>query len=139
MEERSEVMDFSFKVLTDKVTLIVYRHHNTRLVNIWLYLKVFSPESWIFLLILSIILAVAFQGIVQFGPERLHQESDSEEFQFLNGLALVYLTLFQKDYPITKLRMETKILFITTCLSTCLLYTSPSPRDRQKSRMPSSA
>ena len=24
-------------------------------------------------------------------------------------------------------------------LNTCLLYTSPSPRDRQKSRMPSSA
>ena len=24
-------------------------------------------------------------------------------------------------------------------MSTCLLYTSPSPRDRQKSRMPSSA
>ena len=27
----------------------------------------------------------------------------------------------------------------TTYLLTCLLYTSPSPRDRQKSRMPSSA
>ena len=27
----------------------------------------------------------------------------------------------------------------TACLSCCLLYTSPSPRDRQKSRMPSSA
>ena len=26
-----------------------------------------------------------------------------------------------------------------TCFSICLLYTSPSPRDRQKSRMPSSA
>ena len=25
------------------------------------------------------------------------------------------------------------------CAGTCLLYTSPSPRDRQKSRMPSSA
>ena len=25
------------------------------------------------------------------------------------------------------------------CLAVCLLYTSPSPRDRQKSRMPSSA
>ena len=25
------------------------------------------------------------------------------------------------------------------CVDTCLLYTSPSPRDRQKSRMPSSA
>ena len=28
---------------------------------------------------------------------------------------------------------------ITASYSTCLLYTSPSPRDRQKSRMPSSA
>ena len=29
--------------------------------------------------------------------------------------------------------------FDKTILNTCLLYTSPSPRDRQKSRMPSSA
>ena len=29
--------------------------------------------------------------------------------------------------------------FIYGALGTCLLYTSPSPRDRQKSRMPSSA
>ena len=29
--------------------------------------------------------------------------------------------------------------YITTYFMTCLLYTSPSPRDRQKSRMPSSA
>ena len=27
----------------------------------------------------------------------------------------------------------------TSLIQTCLLYTSPSPRDRQKSRMPSSA
>ena len=29
--------------------------------------------------------------------------------------------------------------FIDTVYDACLLYTSPSPRDRQKSRMPSSA
>ena len=29
--------------------------------------------------------------------------------------------------------------FTTIQVGTCLLYTSPSPRDRQKSRMPSSA
>ena len=28
---------------------------------------------------------------------------------------------------------------LTSIINTCLLYTSPSPRDRQKSRMPSSA
>ena len=31
------------------------------------------------------------------------------------------------------------VIFIFTSSFTCLLYTSPSPRDRQKSRMPSSA
>ena len=30
-------------------------------------------------------------------------------------------------------------IIVTFLISTCLLYTSPSPRDRQKSRMPSSA
>ena len=32
-----------------------------------------------------------------------------------------------------------KVVGIATCDMGCLLYTSPSPRDRQKSRMPSSA
>ena len=31
------------------------------------------------------------------------------------------------------------LLWMNRRFSTCLLYTSPSPRDRQKSRMPSSA
>ena len=34
--------------------------------------------------------------------------------------------------------VNTELLLIFTC-KICLLYTSPSPRDRQKSRMPSSA
>ena len=34
---------------------------------------------------------------------------------------------------------ETALLEILDGVYTCLLYTSPSPRDRQKSRMPSSA
>ena len=32
-----------------------------------------------------------------------------------------------------------KVVEDTPVLTACLLYTSPSPRDRQKSRMPSSA
>ena len=35
--------------------------------------------------------------------------------------------------------LAVKDLFCTENVKTCLLYTSPSPRDRQKSRMPSSA
>ena len=38
----------------------------------------------------------------------------------------------------THLKLEEKVA-IKVLLGDCLLYTSPSPRDRQKSRMPSSA
>ena len=41
------------------------------------------------------------------------------------------MDMFFKELPITK---KKRIHF-----HSCLLYTSPSPRDRQKSRMPSSA
>ena len=47
-----------------------------------------------------------------------------------SGFKLIVSSLFaDSDYPSTFLRQN----------SNCLLYTSPSPRDRQKSRMPSSA
>ena len=35
--------------------------------------------------------------------------------------------------------MAARVEELGTLISNCLLYTSPSPRDRQKSRMPSSA
>ena len=35
--------------------------------------------------------------------------------------------------------MSSEARLLADQLNTCLLYTSPSPRDRQKSRMPSSA
>ena len=43
--------------------------------------------------------------------------------------------------PVTSaiIRVVTSPLMTDEELNTCLLYTSPSPRDRQKSRMPSSA
>ena len=56
------------------------------------------------------------------GGLRDHSPHSKEQ----NGVALVVVLLF---------------LVAITGISvwTCLLYTSPSPRDRQKSRMPSSA
>ena len=40
---------------------------------------------------------------------------------------------YVKDHPSGKVKIA------LTDIDGCLLYTSPSPRDRQKSRMPSSA
>ena len=38
-----------------------------------------------------------------------------------------------------KILIVSYVCFSSNGVNTCLLYTSPSPRDRQKSRMPSSA
>ena len=40
------------------------------------------------------------------------------------------------DRMLTAIGLSEETVYIT---NTCLLYTSPSPRDRQRSRMPSSA
>ena len=45
----------------------------------------------------------------------------------------------QQDFLNNSIPTESPQLPEQAAYSTCLLYTSPSPRDRQKSRMPSSA
>ena len=61
-----------------------------------------------------------------------------------NNLAYFQSKINAEIDPICRLchqANETLHHLMTDCeaTSTCLLYTSPSPRDRQKSRMPSSA
>ena len=50
------------------------------------------------------------------------------------GFGVVWMA--EQEQPVRR-RVALKIIKIG--MDTCLLYTSPSPRDRQKSRMPSSA
>ena len=53
----------------------------------------------------------------------------------LNDLKLIPLLSIKKHFS----EFENKVYTNNNELHFCLLYTSPSPRDRQKSRMPSSA
>ena len=66
-----------------------------------------------------------------------------QESQMIQGtvLAVIYQNP-ENGYCVLKVRTEqgeTVTVVGTIPMSVCLLYTSPSPRDRQKSRMPSSA
>ena len=65
-------------------------------------------------------------------PEILLIAAPHEEWpQHVKALTAGRLVALQLD-PNAPLATDTR-------LESCLLYTSPSPRDRQKSRMPSSA
>ena len=56
------------------------------------------------------------------------------------GMEVIYLGLRQTpEMIVSSALQEDADVIALSSLNNCLLYTSPSPRDRQKSRMPSSA
>ena len=69
-----------------------------------------------------------------FGGQSTIDGTSSDDRQSDLGWAL------SMGIPITRnFGLKLTYIGIRTLTNTCLLYTSPSPRDRQKSRMPSSA
>ena len=60
-----------------------------------------------------------------------------------SGKMMIIVIWWQRKILVTHPKdcklMKTPFLFLSRCLYSCLLYTSPSPRDKRQSRMPSSA
>ena len=77
--------------------------------------------------------------IVDYGPlwETMRRNNVTQYQLLQSGIDNHTLDSLKKNRNITMLTLE-KLCKIIGC-TPCLLYTSPSPRDRQKSRMPSSA
>ena len=71
------------------------------------------------------------------------RDPSRRDFLAASAISLIGLALGSRDEE----QMESDLLYVGTYtertqsegIYLCLLYTSPSPRDRQKSRMPSSA
>jgi len=86
-------------------------------------------------------IGTSWRSGTRFGPKQLRQESamirpyniqtGAAPFDALNCADL-------GDIPINTFSLSDTIRIITDTYS-CLLYTSPSPRDRTRTRMPSSA
>ena len=68
---------------------------------------------------------------------------DENEWRQLRGhrIAMIFQEPMPALSPLMRIgqQIEEVMLVHTNMTANCLLYTSPSPRDRQKSRMPSSA
>ena len=81
-----------------------------------------------------------------FSTDLAANRSEAEQKVAAGGIDLVVLDVMLPDGSGLDLCRELKdrrpdlaIILLTALKEDCLLYTSPSPRDRQKSRMPSSA
>ena len=84
-----------------------------------------------------LLVAVALFGTIKLGARRwLHVGIDIQPSEFMKIVTPMMLAWFFQ-HRAGQLRWQAYC--IAALLLICLLYTSPSPRDRQKSRMPSSA
>ena len=90
-------------------------------------------NTWEFNLVMYLVFNVVFLQSYKAAVKSANNESAAAvTLQAIAGFAaLVIAPIFVFRWPTS---VETYLL-----LGVCLLYTSPSPRDRQKSRMPSSA
>ena len=104
-------------------TWTLYVKEVLRFLNVWAQ-TLFSPliSSLLFLLVLSLAI----------GTER--EEVLGVSFITFLAPGLIAMQIIQQAFS-----HSSSSLMIKKIDGTCLLYTSPSPRDRQKSRMPSSA
>ena len=74
-------------------------------------------------------------------PNEEVKVEEKEKFKGSDNVHIVkykHLKYLSKDFPLNP-KEEKKNCYLMIFFKDCLLYTSPSPRDRQKSRMPSSA
>ena len=99
-------------------------------------MNLFSGLDWIVLAIYFFILLGIIWWVVQ-------QKQDSTEEYFLAGRNLGWFVIGASIFA-SNIGSEHIVGLAGTAANSgmvmgCLLYTSPSPRDRQKSRMPSSA
>ena len=82
-------------------------------------------------------------GLLTFGipPFKLEKDVVRTRRQILEemGVEFVLGTTVGEDVPFQTLVDDYDAVFLGMGTYTCLLYTSPSPRDKRQSRMPSSA
>ena len=95
-------------------------------------LEFFSSMAVAFIVLILVFLCIRFSGQGKFATHGGTNPSD---------VKCIYTSVWP-DNEYTRLICEPEsgtIEYILDGSNACLLYTSPSPRDRQKSRMPSSA
>ena len=84
---------------------------------------------------------IDFEKVQFFMNESMKQNTNSSFKQVINKRRNDVSRLIQLDAELQKLESSQKVenLFLSGQILACLLYTSPSPRDMRRSRMPSSA
>ena len=114
---------------------------------VWLATHSFSDHEIGIILAVPMVVRVLVAPVVAMIADRLKERADvllwSGCLSLLTAIALFWTTTFWPVTIVYALQGATFAPYVpvveSIVISGCLLYTSPSPRDRTRSRMPSSA
>ena len=99
-----------------------------------------NPLTWVLVIIMLLPCFLGLWYYYEFADERQFEEIDGEKVYYGNDGDLRHVELREAFLNLSSLFIVKFIgVLLAIMFSSCLLYTSPSPRDRSLSRMPSSA
>ena len=116
---RAQSVDFTRILLHYEVGVTLPRT-DTVFINYLVYVDVFFANLWFTIAGMAITLSTCFFIIALQRGNRITE--DPERFGILNSFALVFLIFLQRDYPINKSGISTRILYFTTCASAFLIF-----------------
>ena len=120
--ERSLAIDYSTTFYQGILTMVTKATSGKPTMDYLVYVGIFSVRVWV-LYISSTCLGVGIlYSISKLKIERFHSVNDYEDFGFFNALALGFLIFLQLEYSITKKSLITKLVFMTMCFSSFLIF-----------------
>ena len=109
------MLDFTSTLFLDSVTGIIKRPSGAPALNVWVFLKVFQREAWLFIFSMSTALAL----FICWAESVLGQKEYAVK---VNGFVLVFHLLLQLGYPYHFHSTGSRMLFITVAGFTVVAF-----------------
>ena len=117
------MIDYTIPVFP-RITLTLWQPLGNRApsLNFTAFIDIFHVNVWILIAITFLVIAAAFYAIAICGNNRFHELIDSEEFGFLNSVALSVLLLIQLSYHVIVKSLPARIIYLVGSLVAYVLF-----------------
>ena len=121
--DRDEVIDYSLPVFP-RYTLTLWKPLGNRAPSLDLtaYIDIFHTNVWIFIAISFLVTAAAFYIMDKSGNNHFHKVNNSEEFCFLNSVALSAILLIKLSYEVMIKSIPARIIYLVGSLVAYVLF-----------------
>ena len=117
------MIDYTIPVFP-RITLTLWQPLGNRApsLNFTAFLDIFHINVWILIAITFLVIAAAFYVTEKSGNNRFHEFTDSEEFGYLNSVALSVILLIQLSYHVIVKPVPARTIYLVGSLVAYVLF-----------------